>query len=110
MPSPIKIHKRQGDFYKRKGGAWIRLKNGYFKHVGTGRGDYSKRNVISDRHRTATAIKDKKKVARYPQAYDLPYERRQAINWKKRSAKKTKTAKKTKKTRKKKSSRKRKKR
>jgi hypothetical protein len=64
MPSPL----LGGKFYKRKGGAY--KKRGHvYTHVGSGNGNYSKRNIEQDRKRKATH-KGRKLVKRYPQEYD----------------------------------------
>jgi len=109
MPSKI-VKAGKGEFYARKGGAWKKLMHDVFKHVGIGKGDYSRRNIIADKHRRPrkrTYI-DSKLARRYPQAYDTPAEAKRAKEWKKK-ARKSRKSRKTKKARKRKSKKSRKK-
>jgi hypothetical protein len=63
MPSPV-----HGQYYKRAGGAWRKKKGGHsYRHVGSGKGNYAKRSVTSDRKRKAQKSSKRK---RYPQEYD----------------------------------------
>lgn len=68
MPSPIKKG-YYGNFYKRRGGAWIfSKKHDDFVYVGSGNGTYSRRDMKKDKQRKAT--KNAKLRRRYPQEYD----------------------------------------
>ena len=106
MPSKI-VKARAGEFYARKGGAWKKLRFGIFKHVGVGKGDYSRRNILADKHRhpKKKAYINSKLARRYPQAYDTPAEAKRAKEWKKKAKKKSKKGKTTKKSRRKKKKR-----
>ncbi len=89
MPSKI-VKARKGEFYARKGGAWKKLRFGIFKHVGVGKGDYSRRNILADKHRhpRKKAYINSRLARRYPQAYDTPSEAKRAKEWKKKAKKK----------------------
>ena len=106
MPSKI-VKAGKGEFYARKGGAWKKLRFGIFKHVGVGKGDYSRRNILADKHRhpKKKAYINSKLARRYPQAYDTPAEAKRAKEWKKKAKKKSKKGKTTKKSRRKKKKR-----
>ena len=106
MPSKI-VKAGKGEFYARKGGAWKKLRFGIFKHVGVGKGDYSRRNILADKHRhpKKKAYINSKLARRYPQAYDTPSEAKRAKEWKKKAKKKRKKGKTTKRSRRKKKKR-----
>lgn len=77
MPSPV-----QGQFYRRKGGAWSKNKTGGFKKVGYGNRTFSKRDPIADRKRKAT-IAPRGTVRKYPQQFDeAPRKKKTLINFK----------------------------
>jgi len=106
MPSKI-VKAGKGEFYARKGGAWKKLRFGIFKHVGVGKGDYSRRNILADKHRhpRKKAYVNAKLARRYPQAYDTPSEAKRAKEWQKKAKKKSKKGKTTKRSRRKKKKR-----
>lgn len=67
MPSPVRGH-----FYRRKDGAWVKMK-GHYRKVGCSAFPhlvhYSKKNFRQDKKRRAKKVK-RKLGRRYPQAYD----------------------------------------
>ncbi len=94
MPAKIirrKIGGKYYYFYKRKGGAWKKIK-GRFKKVGTGKGDYSRRNIVVDLHKKPHDRKyiDSEMAKKYPQAYDHPAELIEYYRWKRKQKKKKK--------------------
>lgn len=111
MPAKIIKRKIGGKvyyFYRRKGGAWEKTKSGHFKKVGTGKGSYSRRMIITDLHKKPHKRKyiDPVLAEKYPQAYDHPAELTEYYRWKREQKKKKKSKKSKAKTKSRKSKKK----